>query len=278
MSSQADYKLCVRGVSKYYDGVPVLERVELDVDKGAFCTIVGASGCGKSTFLRMLLSQEHPTRGEILLDGAALPEEPTPDRGIVFQKYSVFTHLTVAENLILAREFEAAPYTGKLFGGAKRSALGDIDEVLERIGLAAAADKYPSQLSGGMQQRLAIAQALVKKPSILLLDEPFGALDPGIRLDMHELLLGLWRDFHMTIFMVTHDIHEAFKLGTRLLVFDKIRHDPQAPEAYGATITYDLPLKAPDTGVATPAPDEIAGAIRTAGNSTPDKPKDTNHP
>ncbi|WP_299470416.1 ABC transporter ATP-binding protein [uncultured Roseibium sp.] len=278
MSSQADHKLCVRGVSKYYDGVPVLERVDLDVDKGAFCTIVGASGCGKSTFLRMLLSQEHPTRGEILLDGAALPEEPTPDRGIVFQKYSVFTHLTVAENLILAKEFEAAPYTGKLFGGEKRTALGEIDEVLDRIGLAAAADKYPSQLSGGMQQRLAIAQALVKKPSILLLDEPFGALDPGIRLDMHELLLGLWRDFHMTIFMVTHDIHEAFKLGTRLLVFDKIRHDPQAPEAYGATITYDLPLKAPDTGDATPAPDEIAGVIRIAGNSTTDKPKDTNHP
>lgn len=278
MSSQADHKLCVRGVSKYYDGVPVLERVELDVDKGAFCTIVGASGCGKSTFLRMLLSQEHPTRGEILLDGAALPEEPTPDRGIVFQKYSVFTHLTVAENLILAKEFEAAPYTGKLFGSAKRTALGDIDELLDRIGLAAAADKYPSQLSGGMQQRLAIAQALVKKPSILLLDEPFGALDPGIRLDMHELLLGLWRDFHMTIFMVTHDIHEAFKLGTRLLVFDKIRHDPQAPEAYGATITYDLPLKAPDTANATPAPDEIAGAIRSAGTSTTDKPKDTNHP
>ncbi|MET1415640.1 ATP-binding cassette domain-containing protein [Roseibium sp. HPY-6] len=278
MSAHTDPKLRVRGVSKYYDGTPVLERIELDVDKGAFCTIVGASGCGKSTFLRMLLSQEHPTRGEILLDGDALPEEPTPDRGIVFQKYSVFTHLTVAENLILAKEFEAAPYTGKLFGAAKRAALGEIEEVLERIGLAAAAEKYPSQLSGGMQQRLAIAQALVKKPSILLLDEPFGALDPGIRVDMHELMLGLWRDLGMTIFMVTHDIHEAFKLGTRLLVFDKIRHDPQAPEAYGATITYDLPLKAPATGNSTPAPDEIAGAIRTGGNKTSDKPQDTNHP
>lgn len=258
-------KLRVRGLSKAYDGVPVLERVELDVQTGAFCTIVGASGCGKSTFLRMLLSQEHPTGGQILLDGERLPEEPTPDRGIVFQKYSVFTHLSVAENLILAREFETAPKTGRLFGAARRAALSEIDGILERIGLQNARDKYPAQLSGGMQQRLAIAQALVKKPSILLLDEPFGALDPGIRLNMHELLLGLWRELNMTIFMVTHDIHEAFKLGTRLLVFDKIRRDPQAPEAYGATITYDLPLeeRMPPT---EDAPDQIADALRTAVN------------
>ena len=93
-----------------------------------------------------------------------------------------------------------------------------------------------------MQQRLAIAQSLLKQPDILLLDEPFGALDPGIRADMHELLLDLWEERGMTIFMVTHDIHEAFKLGTRMLVFDKIRHDPQAPDAFGATVTYDLPL------------------------------------
>ncbi|MBG6143708.1 ATP-binding cassette domain-containing protein [Roseibium album] len=261
MTEKNIQKLSVQGVAKYYDGLPVLERVNLDVEKGAFCTIVGASGCGKSTFLRMLLSQERPTRGEIFLDGIALPEEPTPDRGIVFQKYSVFPHLSVAENLILARELEEAPLTGKLFGSSRRSAFSDIGDLLEQIGLSGAANKYPAQLSGGMQQRLAIAQSLVKRPSILLLDEPFGALDPGIRLDMHELLLGLWRDLDMTIFMVTHDIHEAFKLGTRLLVFDKIRHDPQAPEAFGATITYDLPLSAPEFGVENASPEVIAGTI-----------------
>lgn len=261
MTVDGVHKLSVQGVSKYYDGLPVLERVNLEVEKGAFCTIVGASGCGKSTFLRMLLSQERPTRGEIFLDGVALPEEPTPDRGIVFQKYSVFSHLSVAENLILAREFEAAPLTGKLFGSAKRAAISDIDALLERIGLSGAANKYPAQLSGGMQQRLAIAQALVKRPGILLLDEPFGALDPGTRLDMHALLLGLWKELDMTIFMVTHDIHEAFKLGTRLLVFDRIRHDPQAPEAFGATITYDLPLCAPETGAEKANPEAIAGTI-----------------
>lgn len=259
----APAKLSVQGLSKYYDRNPVLERIALEVDAGSFCTIVGASGCGKSTFLRMLLSQEHPTHGEILLDGTLLPKEPTPDRGIVFQKYSVFTHLTVVENLILAQEFEQAPRLGKLFGARRKVAIEEIEDVLERIGLAAARDKYPAQLSGGMQQRLAIAQALIKKPSILLLDEPFGALDPGIRLDMHDLLIGLWKETGMTIFMVTHDIHEAFKLGTRLLVFDKIRHDPQAPEAYGATITYDLPLSDQSSGEKN-APADIASTIRSA--------------
>ncbi|WP_246249163.1 ATP-binding cassette domain-containing protein [Chelativorans alearense] len=233
--------LSVQGLFKDYAGAPVLEHVSIEVDEGAFCTIVGASGCGKSTFLRILLSQERPSRGEILLNGAPLPDEPTPDRGIVFQRYSVFPHLTVSENLILAREFEEAPLTGRLYGPARARLRNEIEGLLERIGLSAAANRFPAQLSGGMQQRLAIAQALVKRPRVLLLDEPFGALDPGIRLDMHELLLGLWRERTMTVFMVTHDIREAFKLGTRLLVFDKVRHDPQEPSAYGATITYDLP-------------------------------------
>ena len=93
-----------------------------------------------------------------------------------------------------------------------------------------------------MQQRLAIAQALIKKPRLLLLDEPFGALDPGIRKDMHQLVLSLWREHKLTVFMVTHDLAEGFYLGTRLWVFDKVRHDPQAPERFGATITYDLPV------------------------------------
>ena len=238
--------ITVRNLAKEYDGAIVLERVNLDIEQGTFCTIVGASGCGKSTFLRMLLSQEMPTRGRIEIDGRPLPDEPTPDRGIVFQRYSVFPHLTVEDNLVLAAEFEASPVIGRLFAGGRKRARQAVDETLEHIGLAAARRKYPAQLSGGMQQRLAIAQALLKKPRILLLDEPFGALDPGIRADMHKLLLGLWEERAMTVFMVTHDIHEAFKLGTRMLVFDKIRHDPQAPDAYGATITYDLPLTRKD--------------------------------
>jgi NitT/TauT family transport system ATP-binding protein len=235
-------KIAVRDIAKAYGDTIVLERVSLDVPAGAFCTIVGASGCGKSTFLRMLLSQELPSGGDILLDGQPLPREPTHNRGIVFQRYSVFPHLSVEDNLILASEFEQSRMLGRAFGAARQAAREAVSDTLERIGLAAARKRYPAQLSGGMQQRLAIAQALLKKPDVLLLDEPFGALDPGVRLDMHDLLIELWRERAMTVFMVTHDIDEAFKLGTRVLVFDKTRHDPHAPERFGATITYDLTL------------------------------------
>lgn len=236
-------KISVRNVGKEYDGTIIIERLNLDIEDGTFCTIVGASGCGKSTFLRLLLSQEQPSFGTIEIDGAPLPPESTMDRGIVFQKYSVFPHLSVEENLILAEEFDKAPLSGKLRGKSRKAAREAVQDTLEKIGLYEARDRYPTQLSGGMQQRLAIAQALLKKPKVLLMDEPFGALDPGIRADMHELLLGLWEELSMTIFMVTHDINEAFKLGTRMLVFDKIRHDPDDPSAYGATITYDLSLQ-----------------------------------
>ena len=125
--------------------------------------------------------------------------------------------------------------------------------MLHRVGLGHALARYPNQLSGGMQQRLAIAQALITRPRMLLLDEPFGALDPGIRKDMHALLLELWREARLTVFMVTHDLSEGFHLGTRLLVFDKVRIDPQAPQAYGARITYDIPLN-PDRAAGAPWP------------------------
>lgn len=226
---------------EYGDNV-VLEQVNVKVEEGEFITIVGTSGCGKTTFLRMLLGIEQPTRGKLLLDGNAFPDEPGEDRGIVFQKYSVFPHLTVLKNTILAAEFEQAPLLGKLFGAKRKEAERYACEMLQSVGLDNALDRYPHELSGGMQQRLAIAQALMKKPRILLLDEPFGALDPGIRADMHELIKSLWKKTGITIFMITHDLAEGFYLGTRLWVFDKIRLDTQNVNAYGACITYDIPL------------------------------------
>jgi len=232
----------VRNLYQEYGIKTVLERVNLEIEDGQFCTIVGPSGCGKSTFLRLLLSQERATKGEILIDGQPIAEEPGPDRGIVFQRYSVFPHLTVLDNVVLAAEFKEAPFMGRVFGKARRAMADEAMKMLDRVELASSAHLYPKSLSGGMQQRLAIAQALMRKPRILLLDEPFGALDPGTRVTMHKLMLELWRQFGMTIFMVTHDIDEGFKLGTRLLVFDKVRHDPHAPDAYGATVTYDLTL------------------------------------
>ena len=269
----------VRGLGVDYDGVRVLERIDLAVAEGAFCTVVGASGCGKSTFLRVLLGQERPTRGEVLLDGAPIPPEPMPDRGVVFQKYSVFPHLSVRDNLALPLEIQRSRALGRLFGHARRQARAEVEELLHRIGLDHAAERYPGQLSGGMQQRLAIGQALVLQPRVLLLDEPFGALDPGIKRDMHALILNLWQDTGMTVFMVTHDIQEAFQLGTRLVVFDKVRHDPHAPQAFGATITYDLALRppqpprtdgpgGPDPAAAPAQPQASDGAPQTG--ETPD--------
>jgi len=233
-------RVVVKSVWKAFGPRSVLERISLVVDRGSFVTMVGASGCGKTTFLRILLGVETPTRGGITVDGAPLPTEPGRGRGIVFQRYSVFPHLTVLGNVILGLEFAQSPRLGRLAGRAREQAAADATELLREVGLGHVLDAWPTALSGGMQQRLAIAQALILQPKILLLDEPFGALDPGIRNDMHELITRLWRETGMTVFMVTHDIGEAFKLGTRVLTFDRVRRDPQEPDAFGATITYDL--------------------------------------
>jgi len=234
--------ITIRDVWVEYGEQIVLERLNLDIAAGAFLSLVGPSGAGKSTFLRMILGQEQPTRGEILLDGVPMQAEPGPDRGVVFQRYSVFPHLSVLGNVLLGFEFAASPLTARLFGEARRAAIAKCDDLIEAVGLAEHREKFPHQLSGGMQQRLAIAQALAKEPKVLLLDEPFGALDPGTRTQMHELIKPLWRTHKMTIIMVTHDIKEAFALGTRLIALDKRRVDPQAPERFGAIITYDLDL------------------------------------
>lgn len=235
--------LSVRDLWVEYGDQVVLERVNLDIEAGSFVSIVGPSGCGKSTFLRIILGQERATRGTILLDGKPLADEPGPDRGIVFQRYSVFPHLTVLGNVLIPFEFTGSKLFGRLRGPARRQAVEKSMAMLEAVGLAAHSDKCPNALSGGMQQRLAIAQSLVCQPRILLLDEPFGALDPGTRAQMHQLLLPLWRERKMTVIMVTHDLKEAFGLGTRLLAFDKPRIDPQAPQRYGALVTYDLDLR-----------------------------------
>ncbi len=234
--------ITVENVWVEYGDQIVLENLNLEVASGAFLAIVGPSGCGKSTFLRMVLGQERPTRGRMLIDGEPLPDEPGPDRGVVFQRYSVFPHLTVLGNVLLAYELGRSRVFGRLFGAARREARDKAEALIARVGLSAHRDKHPSALSGGMQQRLAIAQALAKNPKVLLLDEPFGALDPGTRAQMHALIKPLWAKLGMTVVMVTHDLKEAFSLGTRVVAFDKVRHDPQAPGRYGARVTYDLDL------------------------------------
>ena len=214
--------ISVNNVWQRYGDQVVLEVLNLQVAEGEFCTLVGTSGCGKSTFLRLLLGQETASKGHILLDGQPLAGEPDASRGVVFQRYSVFPHLSVLDNVTLGLELPRSPLLGRLFGKAKKAAREQAAALLHKVGLGHALDKYPAQLSGGMQQRLAIAQALIMKPRVLLLE--------------------LWRETRLTVFMVTHDLSEGFSLGTRLLVFDKVRVDPHAPGAYGARITYDIPL------------------------------------
>ncbi|SLN28671.1 ABC transporter ATP-binding protein [Roseisalinus antarcticus] len=228
----------VENIFQSYGPRPIIERVNLAVAEGEFISIVGASGCGKSTFLRLLLAEERPTRGTIRIDGAEPALEPGRERGIVFQRYSVFPHMTVRDNIVAAEAFQTR--WGFLGGAGRRAARDRAQETLDRIGLGHMGAAYPAALSGGMQQRLAIGQALTARPRVLLLDEPFGALDPGTRIAMHDFLMELQRETRMTVFMVTHDLEEGFKLGDRVIVFDKPRWDPTDPNAYGATITYDF--------------------------------------
>ena len=160
----------MRNVWVEYGDKVVLERVDLTIAEGAFVSVVGPSGAGKSTFLRLILGQEAPSRGQILLNGEPMRAECGPDRGVVFQRYSVFPHLTVIGNVLFGLECAAAPIMGRLFGARRRAALAEAEAMLEAVGLTHARDQYPAQLSGGMQQRLALAQALVKHPRVLLLD------------------------------------------------------------------------------------------------------------
>ena len=255
-------RVTVENVWKIYGDQTVLENINFEVEPGSFISLVGPSGCGKSTFLRMMLGDEAPTRGRILIDGEALDDEPSPDRGVVFQKYSVFPHLTALQNVMLGLELAQSPVLGRLFGRKRRAARVAAIEMLQNVGLSQAAGKYPAELSGGMQQRLAIAQALIKKPKILLLDEPFGALDPGIRAEVHEIMLRLWREEKMTIFMVTHDLSEAFKLGTRVIAFDRVRTRPEEMKAYGATVTFDLKVDGTSLPPAAPVLPPLAAAAQ----------------
>lgn len=237
--------LSLSNVWKEYDDQIVLENVSLEIEPRSFVALVGASGCGKTTLLRLLLGQEVPTRGEILLDGMPLPKEPGPDRGVVYQRYSVFPHLTVLGNVMLGPEMAGSRIWGRLFGARQRALQVSARQMIADVGLAGSENKYPAQLSGGMQQRLALAQALMMQPRVLLLDEPFGALDPGIRSDIHLLMQRLWNSLPMTVVMVTHDLREAFTLGTRIIALERHRTRTEEIDRYGARIGKDITVWPP---------------------------------
>ncbi len=185
-----------------------LEPVALTIGNNDFVTILGPSGCGKSTLPRIVAGLDHPTSGKVRLDGREVTG-PGADRGMVFQSYTLFPWLTVRENIAFGLRERGMPED-------KRNAVAD--RFIQQIGLNGFENHWPKQLSGGMQQRCAIARALANDPKILLLDEPFGALDNQTRVLMQEMLLGIWERDQKTVLFVTHDIEEAIFLGSRVLV------------------------------------------------------------
>jgi NitT/TauT family transport system ATP-binding protein len=198
----AEAKLALQNINFTIEDLP---------NVGELITIVGPSGCGKSTVLRILASlKPHfpQTSGEVLVLGKPVTE-PGPDRGLVDQKYSLLPHLNVLENVAFGL---------KLRGTGRSERLDRASEWVKKVGLEGSEKKFPSELSGGMQQRVAIAATLILQPRILLMDEPFGALDPGIRLRMQELLIQLWNEQQSTVFLVTHSVEEAVYLGDRVFL------------------------------------------------------------
>ena len=205
-------------VTKRFGDVTVIRDVTFCVPDlpgaGEFVTILGPSGCGKSTVLRLIagLAPHHPaSEGKVLVAGKAV-EHPGPDRSMVFQDYTSFDHRTVEDNVAFGLECR---------GVAAKERRERAREWIAKVGLDVKRDagKYPSELSGGMRQRVAIARTLVLSPRIILMDEPFGALDPTTRLHMQALLIDLWREAEATVFFVTHSIEEAVYLGDRVYIF-----------------------------------------------------------
>ena len=228
--------ILIDNVSKEYGDQIVLEKISLHITSRSFVALVGPSGCGKTTFLRLLLGEESATGGSIAIDGVPLIAEPSADRGVVFQRYSVFPHLTVLGNVLLGLEFRGSPIAARLLGARRRESIEAARALIAEVGLAGSEDKFPAMLSGGMQQRLALAQALIMRPKVLLLDEPFGALDALTRAKLQDELLQIVANTKSTVVMVTHDVDEA------VLLSDKIVMMTNGPSAtIGEVLAIELP-------------------------------------
>ena len=221
---------------------PVLDGIHLQIQEGEFVCVLGQTGCGKSTLLRLVLGCEQAQRGHIFVDGIE-HHQPDRTRGYVPQKYSLFPDKTVLDNITFGAEVSEFSLFASLtprYYRRRREFREQALDYLRRIGLRESdANKYPDQLSGGMQQRVAIAQALLPRPRILLMDEAFSALDPGTRKDMQRLIRDLWRDTGTTVLFVTHNTQEALFLGTRVIVLAK-----EAPDS-GSRVALDLAVPEP---------------------------------
>ena len=207
-------KLSVHGLSKsfVYQGNPltVLDDVDIELKANEFICLVGASGCGKSTLLKIIAGLMSPTQGEVHVEGEAV-DGPGSDRGMVFQSYSLFPWLTVAKNIEFGLKLQKLP---------KKERQERIAYYLDVVGLTRFANAFPKQLSGGMKQRAAIARALANEPEVMLMDEPFGALDAQTKEQLQQFMQEIWERTHMTILMVTHDVEEAIFLSHRVYIMD----------------------------------------------------------
>ncbi|OYV01848.1 MAG: sulfonate ABC transporter ATP-binding protein [Burkholderiales bacterium PBB5] len=215
--------LQLRGVERRFQQMLALQATDLSVDENEFITILGPSGCGKSTMLRIVAGLDHPTSGEVLLAGQRITG-PGADRGMVFQSYTLFPWLTVLDNVCFGLQERGLP---------RDEQLAIARDFIVKVGLKGFEQHYPKQLSGGMQQRTALARALANRPRMLLMDEPFGALDHQTRELMQELLLGIWEAERTTVLFVTHDIDEAVFMGSRVMVMSarpgRIKLDEPVP-------------------------------------------------
>ena len=226
-------KIQIRELFKRFDGAPLnaLEHINLDIAPNEFVTFVGASGCGKSTLLRTIGGLETHTSGELLVDGQPVTG-PDIDRAMVFQHYSLYPWMSVMENIKFCRQLAA--HTKNRSSADVEAASGRADALLRLMGLQASANAWPNQLSGGMQQRVAIARALMGRPGILLMDEPFGALDAQTREVMHDLIRHVHKLEKATIVFVTHDVEEAIYLGGRVVLM--------APRPGRIDTVYEVPF------------------------------------
>ena len=212
-------KISIRGLDKYYGQgerrTHALQSIDLDIAAGEFVTLVGASGCGKSTLLRTIGGLEEYATGDILCNGAMV-DGPGPDRAMVFQSYSLYPWLTVSENIRFCRRLKHK--RENMTSNDVEIASGRADALIGLMGLSHVVNSYPAELSGGMQQRVAIARALMVRPDVLLMDEPFGALDAQTREVMHDLIRHVYLLEKTTVIFVTHDVEEALYLGQRVVV------------------------------------------------------------
>jgi len=223
--------LSATGVSHGYPTPAILNQLDLVVERNAITVMVGPSGCGKSTLLRILSGQEAPQQGKVKIGNK---QQTSPNRhcGIVFQDNSLFSHLTVADNILLGK---------KLSKNRDCLSTEQIERLTEEVGLFAHKKKWIHELSGGMKQRVALVQSLVTKPSVLLMDEPFAALDPNSREDAQQLLLRLQKQYELSILLVTHDFFEAALLGNKIVILSQYDSNK---DTTGARIirTFDNPL------------------------------------